>query len=211
MNCQKEPERIPSVGNRLEGIDYPTALLQFGSEDKFADILKIFAAKTPPVLDVLKTLNADNIPDFLIAVHGLKGSLYGIFANEAGDAANELEAFSLAGDLEAIKEKLPRFITLCENLIAAIKKISQAGGAASGVETRQRKYAPDEDLLGKLNAAAAKFKTNEIEKLIEELNKFRYETDSDLVEWLTEQGGNLEYGAIVERLSVLRAGVSQNG
>jgi hypothetical protein len=190
------------MGNKIEGIDYNTALVQFGSEDNFALILKTFIAKTPLVLDTLRNPDAGNLPAYLIAVHGLKGSLYGIFANEAGDAASELERLSKAGDLEAVKAKTPVFVILCEKLISAIKELPQSNAAA---QNRELKYAPDEGLLARLENAAERFKTSEIEKLIRELNKFRYETGGDLVEWLTEQSENLEYGAIAAKISSLRA------
>jgi hypothetical protein len=203
------------MANEIEGIDYRTALAQFGSEENFASILRTFVAKTPSVLDTLRYPDAGNLPAYLIAVHGLKGSLHGIFANEAGNAAAELERLSEESDLEAVKAKTPGFIALCENLISTIKKLPQTNAVASGAESGERKYAPDEDLLNKLENAAGRFKTSEIEKLIGELNKFRYETGSDLVEWLTEQSENLEYGAIAEKLSSIRvrvkARVSQNG
>jgi hypothetical protein len=188
------------MSNKIAGIDYTTALAQFGSEESFEAILKTFMAKTPPVLNALKNPDADNLPVYLIAVHGLKGSLYGIFASEAGNAADELERLSKKGDLEAVKAKTPVFIALCENLINAIKNLPQTNGD----ENKGLKYRPDEDLLVKLENAAKRFKTNEIERLIRELNKFRYETGGDLVEWLTEQGENLEYGAIAAKLSSVK-------
>jgi HPt (histidine-containing phosphotransfer) domain-containing protein len=189
------------MDNEIVGIDYGTALAQFGSEENFASILKTVVKKTPPVLDMLRNPNADNLPAFLIAVHGLKGSLYGIFAKEVGDAAAELEKLSKAGNLEAVKAKTPELIALCENLIAAIKKLSQTNAAPSGAENKELKHAPDGELLKKLENAAGRFKTNEIEKLIGELTKFSYETGGDLVEWLVDQSENLEYGAIAERLA----------
>jgi HPt (histidine-containing phosphotransfer) domain-containing protein len=191
--------------NEIGGIDYGTALAQFGSDENFVSILKTMVAKTPPVLDMLRNPNADNLPTFLIAVHGLKGSLNGIFAKEAGDAAEELEKLSKAGNLEAVKAKTPEFIMLCEELIAAINKLPQINAASSGVENRELKYAPDGGLLNKLENAAGRFKTHEIEKLIGELAKFRYETGGDLIEWLAEQSENLEYGAITEKLAAIRA------
>jgi hypothetical protein len=191
------------MGNEIEGIDYHAALAQFGSEDNFAAILKTFVTKTPLVLETLKNPDADNLPAYFIAVHGLKGSLYGIFAHEAGDAASELERLSKAGDLEAVKAKTPVFVVLCEKLMSAIKKLPQSNAV---VQNRESKYAPDEGLLASLEDAAGRFKTNEIEKLIQELNKFNYETGGDLVEWLTEQSENLEYGAIAAKISSLSKG-----
>jgi HPt (histidine-containing phosphotransfer) domain-containing protein len=197
------------MDNEIVGIDYGAALAQFDSEENFASILKTVVKKTPPVLDMLRDPNANNLPAFMIAVHGLKGSLYGIFAKEAGDAAEELEKLSKAGNLEAVKAKTPELIALCENLIAAIKKLPQTNAAPSGAENKELKHAPDSELLKKLENAAGRFKTNEIEKLIGELTKFSYETGGDLIEWLADQSENLEYGAIAERLAAMR--VSQNG
>jgi HPt (histidine-containing phosphotransfer) domain-containing protein len=187
--------------NEIEGIDYGKALAQFGSEETLAGILKTFAAKVPSMLEALKNPDAESLPSYLIHVHGIKGSLYGIFAKEAGDAAAELEKHSKAGDLEAVRETTPAFIVLCEKLLAGMTDWLKANTVDAGTEQKESRPAPDRDLLKKIGSAAGSFKTTELEKLVGELNAFQYETGGDVVEWLVEQSENLEYGAITERLS----------
>jgi HPt (histidine-containing phosphotransfer) domain-containing protein len=190
---------IPKTGSEIKGINYEAAIFQFGSPENLAAILKTFAAKIPEMLDVLKNPDAEALPSYMIQVHGIKGSLYGICAKEAGDFAAELEKHSKAGDLAAVKEKTPAFIALCETLLAGVNDWLKAN--VSETEEKDRRPAPDPELLKKIADAASRFKTSEIEKLVKELNTFQYETGGELVEWLVEQSENLEYGAIAERLS----------
>jgi hypothetical protein len=188
-----------SNNNEIEGIDYRAVLSQFGSQENLAAIFKTFAAKIPEMLDTLKHPEAETLPAYMIQAHGIKGSLYGICAKEAGDFAAELERYSKAGDLAAVKEKTPEFIALCETLLAGINDWLKAN--VSETEAKERQPAPDTELLKKIASTASRFKTTEIEKLVKELNTFQYETGGDLVAWLVEQSENLEYGAISERLS----------
>jgi hypothetical protein len=190
---------ISEAGSEIKGVDYGAALAQFGSEKNLAAVLKVFVAKVPAMLASLKDPDEENLPSYLIQIHGIKGSLYGIFAKEAGDAAAELEKHSKAGDLEAVKEKTPGFIAQCETLLSGIAALLKANVAVSGEKERIR--APDAELLKRIAVAAGKFKTSEIEKRVAELNMFEYESGGDLVEWLVEASENLEYGAIAERLS----------
>ncbi|MDR1470697.1 MAG: Hpt domain-containing protein [Spirochaetaceae bacterium] len=189
------------MSNEMGGIDYGAALSQFGSPENLAAIFKTFAAKIPEMLDTLKNQEAQALPAYMIHVHGIKGSLYGICAKEAGDVAAELEQYAKEGDLAAIKEKTPGFIALCETLLAGATDWLKANAAPGGTEEKERRPAPDTALLQKIAGAASRFKTSEIEKLVKELNAFHYESGGDLVEWLVKQSENLEYGAIVERLS----------
>jgi HPt (histidine-containing phosphotransfer) domain-containing protein len=192
---------IPKTDSEIKGIDYGVVLSLFDSEENLAAIFKTFAAKIPEMLDTLKNPDVRGLPAYMIQVHGIKGSLYGICAKEAGDFAAELEQYAKMGDFEAVKEKTQAFIEQCETLLAGVTKWLEANAAVSGTEEKEQRPVPDPELLKKVAGAASRFKTSEIEKLVAELNMFRYEMGGELVEWLVEQSENLEYGAIVERLS----------
>ncbi|MDR0638619.1 MAG: hypothetical protein LBG27_06940 [Spirochaetaceae bacterium] len=191
------------MSSEIEGIDYGAALSQFGSEENLAAILKTFVVKIPAMLDTLKKPDTETLPAYMIQVHGIKGSLYGICAKKVGDSAAALEDLSKEGDLAAIKEKTQAFIVQCETLLAGINGWLKANAAVSETGEKELRPAPDTGLLKKIGSAAGRFKTNEIERLVKELNKFQYESGGDLVEWLVEQSENLEYGAIAERLSLI--------
>jgi hypothetical protein len=194
-------QELSMTSDEIEGVDYNAALFRFGSKEELASILKTFAAKVPGMLESLKNPDEETLPAYTIQVHGMKGSLYGICAKDAGDRAAELEGYSKAGDFAAVKQKTQEFIAFCETLLVGITKWLEANVDAPGTEEKEWKPVPDTELLKKIVDAASRFKTGELEKLVKELNTFRYESDGDLVEWLVEQSENLEYGAIVERLS----------
>jgi hypothetical protein len=49
-----------------------------------------------------------------------------------------------------------------------------------------------------------------MEKNISELSEFSYENHAELIEWLAEQAGNLEYDKITSRLENSEAWINEN-
>jgi hypothetical protein len=61
------------------------------------------------------------MPDYTVNIHGIKGSSYGICADEAGKQAEALEMAARNGDYETIFAKNDDFILQVEKLIGGIK------------------------------------------------------------------------------------------
>ncbi|MDR2925085.1 MAG: GAF domain-containing protein [Azoarcus sp.] len=95
----------------VNGIDLQKALERFsGDEAVLMNVLHSYAANTWPLLANLKKyLEAENLQDYAITVHGIKGSSYAIFAEKVGKAAEALEMASKAGDLVTVKATHPAF------------------------------------------------------------------------------------------------------
>jgi CheY-like chemotaxis protein len=91
-----QPE-ADTAGSRLAGIeigglDKKKAVERFsGDEAVLIDVLKSYSAGTRGLLGKLEEyLAAERLEDYAIAVHGIKGSSYSIFAQEAGGMAETL-------------------------------------------------------------------------------------------------------------------------
>ncbi|MDR1688692.1 MAG: response regulator [Clostridiales bacterium] len=106
----------------ISGVDLPSALERFNSdEDVLIDILRSFTKNTRSLMDNLrKYLDEENLDDYAIAIHGIKGSCFGIFANDAGKEAEALERYSKNKDYEAVKQGHSDFEKTASRLLGEI-------------------------------------------------------------------------------------------
>jgi CheY-like chemotaxis protein len=121
---QDSAARYAAAGITISGIDTGKALEHFsGDATVFIDILRSYASGTHSLLSKLRGyLAAENLADYAITVHGIKGSSYGIFAQKTGKAAEELEMAALSGNLTAVKAGHPVFESMAEGLLQEIAK-----------------------------------------------------------------------------------------
>jgi CheY-like chemotaxis protein len=185
---------------KLEGMDFAAGLKRYGSGDLYLRILQSYVIHAPGLLDKLRSLTRETLPDYAITVHGLKGASYGICAGAIGKDAEELEFAAKAGDYEKVESKNAAFIAKVEGALEYLGTLAQA--AAEGGEKRKA-AAPDRALLEKLLDASRRFKPTIMEEVMAELEQCEYESGGDLVPWLREQIDNLEYDAVRERLESL--------
>jgi len=179
-------------------IDIAQGIERYNGEAAYLDILRSWCKHTPALLEKMKALSPDNLPDYSITVHGLKGSSYGILANDIGKRAQDLEAFAKAGDFESVQAKNSDFITMTESALRELEALLKKADAGKGIKPKMA--LPDPKLLSRLLAAAKRYKSSAMEEIVEELETHEYETGGELVVWLREQLDNLEYDAICSRL-----------
>jgi CheY-like chemotaxis protein len=188
---------------RLEGMDFEAGLKRYGSEAIYTKVLQSYITHSPALLDKLRSLTRETLPDYAITVHGLKGASYGVCANETGKGAEELEQAAKAGEYEKVFSKNAAFIAKTEALLGGLRKLLE--GPAEKGEEKQRVSAPDRALLEKLLDASRRFKPVIMEEAMTELEGCEYESGGELIPWLREQLDNLEYDAIKEKLESLPA------
>jgi hypothetical protein len=134
-----------------------------------------------------------------VAVHGLKGSSYGICAEEIGKMAEELEFAAKRGDLETVRAKNGALIQETEALLSKLRSIGEKFSYESE-KPAEKRSAPDPSLLRELRECCARYDVAGMEKALSELERYTYESQGDLVKWLRKQVDNLEYKQILERL-----------
>ncbi len=205
----------PLKGIAIEGLDINGALKRFsGDEEVFIEVLRSYAAGTRGLLETLKDcLVGERLADYAIAVHGVKGSSYGVCAREVGSLAEALEREAKAGDLGAGRAGHEAFAKTTENLIRAI------GAALTRIEAaidRPKAKAPDPELLRQLREAALSFDMDRVDAAMAGLEALRYESESarELTAWLREQVDNMAFEEIFN-LSLpelqARAGLAAGG
>jgi len=182
----------------VAGVDIAQGVERYNGEAAYLDILRSWCRHTPALLEKMKGLSRENLPEYSITVHGLKGSSYGILANDIGKMAQELEGFGKAGDFESVQAKNADFITMTEATLAELGTLLERANAGKGV--KPKKALPDTALLSRLLEAAKRYKSTVMEEILEELESYSYESGGELVVWLRDQIDNLEYDAICSRL-----------
>ena len=189
-----------AVDDEVSGLDIGGGLDRFGGDERvYLEVLRSFATNTPPLLESVKNLRDGDLADYSITVHGIKSSSRSIGAEGLGLMAEALEKESKAGNIDYVKSHNHDFIEAAENLLAGINALlaRRFVGHSGGKKDR-----PDNGSLGRLLDACKKYDMDGVDTAIGELKSYEYEKDGELVEWLADNVGQLNFDGIVERLSV---------
>ena len=182
----------------VAGIDIAQGLERYNGKAAYFDILRSWCRHTPVLLESMKNLSPETLPEYAITVHGLKGSSYGILANDIGKKAEELESFAKAGVFSSVQAANGGFIEMTESLLLNLREMLEKAGAVPAA--RQKLAAPPTALLAKLLDAAKEYKSTLMEEILADIESYDYESGGELVLWLREQMDNLEYDAVCSRL-----------
>jgi CheY-like chemotaxis protein/anti-sigma regulatory factor (Ser/Thr protein kinase) len=188
----------------IEGLGVEAGCSRFGGEDAYREVLRSYASHTPDLLDKLREVNEETLPEYAIAVHGLKGSSYGICADGVGKMAEALEFAAKNGDIETVKAKNGALLRETESLLSDLRSMGKKTPTEGKEESVERRSAPDVSLLRELREHCARYDVAGMERALLELEKYTYESQGELVEWLRKQVDDLEYHRILERLEDVR-------
>jgi len=202
---QEEKMEQPNIFKDIviDGIDLKKGQEMF-PENKYLDVLRAWCMHTPALLEKLRNLTSgqlagDDIGEYTIAVHGLKGSSYGICAQSVGKKAEDLEAASRRKDIEFVKANNKILLDEAAVLHQNLEKLLASAAEHTGAKPKAK--SPDAELLKQFLDACKQFKSSLMEEILDKIDKFQYESGEDLVQWLREQMDNLEYDAIEKRLT----------
>jgi CheY-like chemotaxis protein len=110
----------------IKGLNKEKGLMQFGgSEETYLIVLQSYAVNTPGLLDKIRTYSEDQLSDYAVFVHGIKGTSYGICADAIGKQAETLEQAARQGGFRYIDKHNDEFIKATEELIGRIKTVLQ--------------------------------------------------------------------------------------
>jgi PAS domain S-box-containing protein len=199
-----DPEGKWLLEHPVEGIDFTSALILYGNKGSaYTPILKSFVTHTPPLLErMFQDLEAAPA-DYLIEVHGLKGTCNAIGAAETGALARELEFGMKEGNVKMVQFRNGELVEQTRRLIEGLKALLDGWEASRPVEEKEKRAEPDRELLKKLSEATAAFNSNETEEVLAKLEQYQYERGEELIQWLREQAENFDYDAIHKRLEEL--------
>lgn len=192
--------------NPIEGMDYDDGLNRFGNQASvYMRIINTFIKNTPQLLTELSQVSKDNLADYTVKVHGLKGSCYGISAMDLGDEAKTLEFASRDFDWDVIKRENPVLIEHVNAFIVQLKSLLEKVERAesSSVDDRPLVEKPDTFLVERLLEATQDYDVMGIEATLKEMDKLRYRCDPKLVQELMEDFTDFKYESIVKKAQQL--------
>ena len=106
----------------IPGINPEAALeLLDGDTDIYMAILQSFVTNTPPVIEALRNVTVETLPEYAVNIHGLKGICANIGAALTGEKARELEQLAKAGDLSGVIAGNNAFLEMTGKLVNDIK------------------------------------------------------------------------------------------
>jgi len=185
----------------IPGVDTEKGLSLYVGETKvYLPLLRSYVANTPKVLAKLRTVSAENLSDYVITVHGLKGTSAGIGAEEIREAAFELEKMSRAGDLQGVLAKNDKLIADTEIIVANVKEWLDKNDIH---EAKPRKKAPDRELLAQLQQNCESYDIDKVEEVMSKLESFDYDEDVELMSWIREKIDISKMGEVAKRLAAL--------
>ncbi|MDR3331302.1 MAG: response regulator [Synergistaceae bacterium] len=185
-------------GHVPEEIDFDAGVERYGSEEVYLGILASYAKHTPALLHELSGVSRETLDSFAVIVHGLKGSSYGICADEIGAYAAELEIAAKADDFETVNAKKEGFVQTAERFLQNLEMMLKESRESEMV--KKKSPSPDAALLEEMLDATKNFDWSAMKKIVVKLDACAYESGGELVEWLSEQLEYLEYDAIQKKL-----------
>jgi CheY-like chemotaxis protein len=182
---------IPGVNTR-KGL-----ALYTGDTGIYIPLLRSYITNTPSTLEKLKNVTKGNLPDYVIAVHGLKGTSAGIGAEEVRAQALELENLSRAGDLQGVLAKNDKLIADTELIVASVKEWLDKNDVH---KAKPRLKAPDKDLLIRLREGCENYDMDSIEEIMNQLENAEYDENGDLIKWIREKIDISKMSEVIKRL-----------
>ncbi|MFP3043561.1 ATP-binding protein [Treponema primitia] len=205
------PERAPDInggqgskvklfeGKSVPGIDFNTGLGRFSNNDEtYLGILGSYLSQISAAPDKIKSCTAETLADYRLPVHSLKSTSYTVGAEAIGKMAEELEQAAGKGDFEFFSAHSGAFLDALENLGLGLKDFLDTVKIKKPVQA-----APDPALLTKVLEASIQYDMEQLDAAMDELERYDYESQSDLIVWLRERVAKSELEKIQERLGIL--------
>jgi HPt (histidine-containing phosphotransfer) domain-containing protein len=191
----------------IGGLDIAKGLKRYdGDEETYIKILRSYAGSVSSLIPLIKTVNANILDGYRIRVHGIKGASYDIYADAIGKRAEALEHAAAAGNLTFINEHNLAFINDIDTFLTEITNVLTA---ISAENPKPQKDKPEPALLKDLRAACRGYSMKNAETALSEMEKYQYDSDDGLADWLRKAINNMELTMVVEKLAYLEA--DENG
>jgi CheY-like chemotaxis protein len=188
---------------RISGIDIAAGMKRFNDASAiYLGVVKSFVQNTPKFLAALRGVTESTLSEYAVTVHGVKGSCYGICADEVGRMAEALEISAKSGDFARVMAGNETFIGQVEELLLQLDTLSRSADEIGRELDGDKKTlpSPDASLLAKMLAASQAYDIDTMQSVMEALEKYQYDSGGELISWLRERLVNFGYDEISEKL-----------
>jgi CheY-like chemotaxis protein len=198
----EQPENnitAPALSWHIESADLQKAYERFGNnEEILLKILASYSVNTKALLETIGNCNRENLEQYAISIHGIKGSSFGISANTVGEKASALEKAAKAGDLDFVSANNADFIHVAKKLVEELEAMLRQVALEN---PKPKKDKIDNDIRTKLTAACENYDIREAEAIMEEIDAFDYESDGELAAWVRENAYQMNFKQMAETLA----------
>jgi len=189
----------------IPGVDTEKGLTHYGNDmDIYLSLLRSYVSNTPGVLNKLKTVSKETLPDYVITAHGLKGTSAGIGVETIRRAALDLETEARAGNLDTILDRKDKLIAEAEIVIANIRSWLKQYDSNNA---KPLLTAPDPEVLARLRQSCENYDMSGIDRAMADLESYDYEEESGLVAWIKGKIAVSEMAEVAERLANYEKGL----
>jgi PAS domain S-box-containing protein len=188
---------------RISGLDIAAGMKRFNNVASiYMSVIKSFIQNTPKFLSSLRGVTESTLSEYAVTVHGVKGSCYGICADEAGRMAETLELSAKSGDFARVIAGNETFIGKAEELLSQLSALAKsADDVCKAAESGKNALpSPDRALLAKMLEASQNYDIDAMQAVMDELEQYKYESGGELITWLKERLVNFGYEEISEKL-----------
>ena len=183
----------------ITGLDMAKGLNRYHNNERtYLKILRSYAKNLGVLLESIEEVNANNLSDYEITVHGIKGASDDIFAYSVYQSALKLEEAAISGDLNYIKEHNEEFLKTAKELVSSIEDMFMQIDVEN---PKPKKDKPDNNVLLKLKSASEIYDMEGVETAMEEIDNYVYESGGELIEWLRERVYLMDCQEIAKKLS----------
>jgi len=210
----KEPEKVLTekkinteehapidIRRKAYGIDINRGLKRFdGNMDSYLEVLRSYTANTSGLIEKLKQFNKDNLNEYAIIVHGIKGSSRGICADLIGAKAEALEKAANEGNIDFVIKNNANFIDTAEKLFMSLEDLFKE---IASENSKPKKDKPDKAILIKLLNSCKEYDMDGVDEAMIEIEKYEYDSDNGLAIWLRENVEQMNFEHIIEKLAVI--------
>jgi signal transduction histidine kinase/CheY-like chemotaxis protein/HPt (histidine-containing phosphotransfer) domain-containing protein len=193
------------LSRSIDGIDLEKGIVSFGGDALvYMGVLKSYMEHTPQLLVTIRSLaKPDDLNDYVIAIHGIKSSSYGISADKVGRLAEELEEAAKAGDFDKVCALQANFSNAADTLLAGLNELQKDMLPMLQISKLGQKPMPDRVVLEWMLEACLRYDIRAMQSALDELDKYSYEIYPGIVIWFKEMLDALEYEQIEKKLKEL--------
>ena len=194
-----EPVKAGLRDSTVEGLDITEGLQRYDNNERvYIRILRSYTVSVRSMLEEIETVSEDTLRDYKIKVHGIKGVSFDIFATEIAKDAAQLEKASAAGDIDYVHQHHAKFLEDAWRLVSSVETMLSG---ISDESNRPVKNEIDRELLSGLLNACKSYDMDGADAVMDEIEKFRYESDSGLYDVLRDGIDMMDFSKIVGLLS----------
>jgi signal transduction histidine kinase/DNA-binding response OmpR family regulator len=186
---------------KIKDLDVQEGLRRFaGDKEVYLGVIKSYAQSVSDLMAQLTEPDQNDLKNYIIAIHGVKSSSYGICAKKIGEQAELLEHRAAEGDFNYVVNNNPNFLSAVTKLSDSLREILMENEAKYA---RPVKDNPDPGILLRLREACASYDMDGVDQALGELESYMYSNDPELTTWLRDRIDQLDFQKILDRLSMV--------